>query len=359
MLIVKDLTKLKRAVGSVIRQEEIVMRKIVSAVLAVILAISVLAGCTGTKNESKAQADKTVVKVAVLKGPTGMGMAKLIDEDANEKAANNYEFTMAASPDEILASIIKGEFDIAAVPTNVASILYNKTEGKVQMAAVNTLGVLYVVTTDDSVKSVADLKGRTVYSSGQGAIPEIAFNYILEKNGLTVGTDVMVEYKSEHSEIAALLASGEAQVAVLPQPFVTSVLMQNDKAKVAVDLTAEWDKLTNGESNMSMGCIVVQKAFVEAHPEAMADFLKEYKASVEYITKAENLADAAALIEKADIIKAAVAQKALPACNIVYLDGDEMIKIAGGFLQVLADANPALVGGKLPDEGLYYKSSAK
>ena len=288
-----------------------------------------------------------------------MGLAKLMDENTEGTSQNQYEFTLASAPDEILASIIKGEYDIAAVPTNVASILYNKTEGKVQMAALNTLGVLYVVTTDDSITSIADLAGRTVYSSGQGAVPEIVFNYILEKNGLTAGTDVTVEYRSEHSELAALMASGEAEIAVLPQPFVTSVLMQNDKVHVALDLTEEWDKVTNSENQMTMGCIVVQKAFAEEHPEEMAAFMKEYQASVEYITDEDNLEDAAALIEKADIIKAAIAQKALPECNIVFIDGQEMQQIASGFLQVLFDSNPAMVGGKLPDEDLYYQGSAE
>ena len=227
------------------------------------------------------------------------------------------------------------------------------------MAALNTLGVLYVVTTDDSITSIADLAGRTVYSSGQGAVPEIVFNYILEKNGLTAGTDVTVEYRSEHSELAALMASGEAEIAVLPQPFVTSVLMQNDKVHVALDLTEEWAKVTNSENQMTMGCIVVQKAFAEEHPEEMAAFMKEYQASVEYITDEDNLEDAAALIEKADIIKAAIAQKALPECNIVFIDGQEMQQIASGFLQVLFDSNPAMVGGKLPDEDLYYQGSAE
>ena len=309
--------------------------------------------------ESSDVEDSYVVRVAALKGPTGMGLAKLMDENTEGTSQNQYEFTLASAPDEILASIIKGEYDIAAVPTNVASILYNKTEGKVQMAALNTLGVLYVVTSDGSITSIADLAGRTVYSSGQGAVPEIAFNYILEKNGLTAGTDVTVEYRSEHSELAALMASGEAEIAVLPQPFVTSVLMQNDKVHVALDLTEEWDKVTNSENQMTMGCIVVQKAFAEEHPEEMAAFMKEYQASVEYITDEANLEDAAALIEKADIIKAAIAQKALPECNIVFIDGQEMQQIASGFLQVLFDSNPAMVGGKLPDEDLYYQGSAE
>lgn len=315
---------------------------------------------TSSEEESvSSESSDYVVKVAALKGPTGMGLAKLIDESAAGESKNQYEFTLASSADEILANIIQGEFDIAAVPTNVASILYNKTEGQIQMAAINTLGVLYVLSTDDSITSVADLAGKTVYSTGQGAVPEIAFNYILEQNGLIPGEDVTIEYRSEHSELAALMASGEAEIAVLPQPFVTSVLNQNENVRVALDLTEEWNQVTNGESDLTMGCIVVQKSFAEEHPEEMAAFMEEYQASVEYVTAEENLEDAAALIEKADIIQAAVAQKALPECNIVFITGEDMENISNGFLQVIFDSEPTLVGGALPDEDFYYQPAAE
>lgn len=319
---------------------------------------STASGENSKTGESSGSESSYTLRVAALKGPTGMGLAKLIDENESGTSQNQYDFTMASSADEILASIIKGDFNIAAVPTNVASILYNKTEGKVQMAALNTLGVLYVLTTDDSIQTVADLAGKTVYSTGQGAVPEIVFNYILEQNGLKVGEDVQVEYKSEHSELAALMAAGEAQVAVLPQPFVTSVLTQNENVRVALDLTEEWNQATDGASEMTMGCIVVQKAFAEEHPEEMAAFMKEYKASVDYITDEANVQEAAQLIEKAGIIQAAVAQKALNECNIVFIDGSRMQQIASGFLQVLYDSNPAMVGGALPNENLYYQGAA-
>lgn len=309
--------------------------------------------------ESSAAENGYTIRVAALKGPTGMGMAKLMDENEAGGTRNQYEFTLAGSADEILANIIKGEYDIAAVPTNVASILYNKTEGRIQMAALNTLGVLYVLATEDSIHEIADLAGKTVYSTGQGAVPEIVLNYILAQNGLTAGSDVTVEYRSEHSELAALMAAGEAQIAVLPQPFVTSVLLQNENVRVAMDLTEEWNRVTNGESEMTMGCIVVQKAFAEEHPQEMAAFMEEYKASTDYMTDEANLEEAAALIEKAGIIKAAVAQKALPECNIVCIEGSQMRQIASGFLQVLFDSNPAMVGGTLPDEDLYYQGSAE
>ena len=300
-------------------------------------------------------AEKVDINLAALSGPTALGMLDLLEKNDNGEAANNYNVTIATAPDEVTGKIISGELDIAAVPTNVASTLYNKTEGQVQIAALNTMGVLYVLETGDTIQSVADLAGKTIYATGQGSTPEYALNLVLEKNGLTPGEDVEIVFAADNAEIAPLLASGEAQVALLPQPFVTSVLTQNENVRVALDLTEEWDKAVNGESGLTMGCVVVRKEFAEQNKEALDRFLDEYKQSVETVTSEEGLAHAAELAEHYNIIKAAVAEKAIPECNIVFVEGDEMQQIAGGFLQVLYDANPQAVGGQLPNDDFYYK----
>lgn len=300
-------------------------------------------------------AEKVDINLAALSGPTALGMLDLLEKNDNGEAANNYNVTIATAPDEVTGKIISGELDIAAVPTNVASTLYNKTEGQVQIAALNTMGVLYVLETGDTIQSVADLAGKTIYATGQGSTPEYALNLVLEKNGLTPGEDVEIVFAADNAEIAPLLASGEAQVALLPQPFVTSVLTQNENVRVALDLTEEWDKAVNGESGLTMGCVVVRKEFAEQNKEALDRFLDEYKQSVETVTSEEGLAHAAELAEHYNIIKAAVAEKAIPVCNIVFVEGDEMQQIAGGFLQVLYDANPQAVGGQLPNDDFYYK----
>lgn len=311
------------------------------------------------KPEQEAKAvqteEKTTINLAALKGPTALGMLDLLERNEQDKAANHYEVTLAGAPDELVGKIISGELDIAAVPTNLAATLYQKTEGEVQLAALNTMGVLYLLETGDTIHSVADLKGKTVYATGQGATPEYALNLVLEKNGLTPGEDVTVIYKEEHAEIAPLLASGEAQIALLPQPFVTAVLNQNEKVRVALDLTEEWDKATNGESGLTMGCIVVRKEFAEQNKEAMNRFLDEYRQSVQTVNSEEGLEHAAQLAEQYDIMKAAVAKQAIPECNLVYKDGEEMKQTAQGFLQVLFEANPKSVGGALPDENFYYQ----
>lgn len=250
--------------------------------------------------------------------------------------------------------MVSGELDIAAVPTNVAATLYNKTQGGVQLAALNTMGVLYIVEAGESIQSVADLKGKTIYSTGQGSTPEYALNLVLEKNGLTAGEDVTVVYKTDNSEIAPLLASGEAQVALLPQPFVTSVMGQNETLRVALDMTEEWDKATDGASGLTMGCVVVRTEFAQQNKEALDLFLDEYERSVQTVTSAEGLEHAAQLAEQYNIVKAPVARKAIPACNIVFVQGEQMQQIAGGFLEVLYQANPKSVGGKLPDANFYY-----
>ena len=308
-----------------------------------------------SETASPAAPEKTgkTLRVAALKGPTAMGMVKLMDDAANGATANDYQFTLAGSPDEIVGSIIQGEFDVAAVPTNLAATLYNKTQGKIQLMALNTLGVLYVVEAGDTIQSIGDLAGRTVYSTGKGSTPEFALNYVLEQNGLA--GQVPVEYKTEHAELAALLSQGQADVALLPQPFVTTALAQNDKLRVALDLTQEWDKAAQGASQLTMGCIIAQRSFLEENAAAASAFLAEYEASVAFVTDPANLDAAAALVVQEGILpKEPVSKAALPHCAITFVSGEEMKKTASGFLKVLWDADPTAVGGALPDEGLYY-----
>ena len=337
------------------------MKRLIALAMSAVMMLSLTACAGGSEASSSAPEgssavaeERAAVRVGGLKGPTAMGMVKLMEEDAAGTTANDYEFTLAGSADEINPLLIKGELDIAAVPTNVASVLYNKTEGQVEILALNTLGVLYVVENGNTIQSVEDLRGKTVYSTGKGATPEYALNYILGENGLAAGTDVTVEYKSEHSELASLLAAGQADLAVLPQPFVTSVLAKNPDVRIALNLTEEWDKVTEDGSKLTMGALVVRKDFAESNPEAVRNFLKEYQASPQYVIAEANLDAAAALIEQYGIISAAVAKQALPYCNIVCITGEEMRTAAEGFLSILAKANPQSVGGTLPVEDFYY-----
>ncbi len=294
------------------------------------------------------------IRVGALKGPTAMGMVKLMDDAEAGNTANQYEFTIAAAIDEITPKIVQGQFDIAAMPANVSSVLYNNTDGAVSVLAVNTLGVIYIVETGESVQSAADLKGKTIYASGKGATPEYALNYVLKQNGIDPEKDVTIEYKSEHAECAAALAEAENGIAMLPQPFVTTAQVKNDKIRIALDMTEEWEKVQTGEDKSALitGVVVVRNEFLQAHPEAVAAFMDEYKASTEYVTA--NVEEAAALIEKYDIVPAAVAQKALPYCNITFIEGQDMKTQLGGYLNTLFEQNADAVGGTLPDEGFYY-----
>ena len=304
--------------------------------------------------QSSSAAPKTAVHVAGLKGPTGLSMVKLMSDSEAGTAKEDYGFSLVSTPDEIVAKISSGEADIAAVPTNLAATLYNKTSGGVQLAAVTTLGVLYLLTAGDAkIGSVADLKGKTVYATGQGATPEYAIDYILRQNGLEPGKDVTVEYKGEHAELASLVIAGKADIAVLPEPFVTQVLMKNSSAKIALDLTKEWQKAAGDKSVLTMGCLIVRKAFAQQNKAALDTFLDEYKASAEYANS--NVEQTAQLSEKYAIMDAAVAQKAIPNCGIVYLDGAEMKQKIPDFLNVLFEADPKSVGGKLPADDFYYQ----
>ena len=298
------------------------------------------------------------VNVTALKGPTAMGMVKLMDEaESGAVDGNAYIFDIAAAVDEVTPKIVKGETDIAAVPANLASVLYNNTQGEVQVLAVNTLGVLYIVESGDSVNSVEDLRGKTIYASGKGATPEYALNYILSENGIDPEKDVTIEWKSEHAECLAALLAEDNAIAMLPQPFVTTAQTKSDKIQVRLDLTAEWDAIqTNSEapSQLITGVVVVRKQYAQENPEAVEAFLKSYAESVEYVNA--NVEDAAQLVGKYEIVPAAVAQKAIPACNITCITGADMQQKLSGYLNVLFEQNPKAVGGALPADDFYYNA---
>lgn len=293
-----------------------------------------------------------VVRVMALKGPTAMGMVQLMDA---AEGGDSYEFALAASPDEVTPKLVQGEIDIAAVPANLSSVLYNNTDGQIQVLAVNTLGVLYIVENGDSIHSVSDLAGKTIYASGKGSTPEYALNHILSANGIDPQKDVTVEWKAEHSECVAAISSKEGGIAMLPQPFVTTAQMKNENIRTALDLTQEWEALQkDGEASGAMitGVVVVRSDFAAGHPEAVASFLDAYQESVAYVNA--NTQEASALIEKYDIVPAAVAAKALPYCNITFIEGKEMKEKLSGYLEVLFNQNPKAVGGALPAEDFYF-----
>ena len=290
--------------------------------------------------------------IAALKGPTAMGLVKLMkDSESGETTGNEYTFTLAGSADEVTPALLKGELDMACVPANLAAVLYNKTEGEIEVLAVNTLGVLYIVENGESVHSMADLKGKTIVAAGKGSTPEYALRYLLSENGIDPDNDVTIDWKSEHSECVAALASGQATIALLPQPFVTVAQTKIEGLRMALDLTAEWDALDNG-SGLITGVIVARRDVVEANPGAVDSFLQNYAASVEWVNG--NTAEAATLVGEYGIVDAAVAEKALPYCNIVCLTGGEMKDKLSGYLKVLSEAEPSSVGGTLPGDDFYY-----
>lgn len=300
------------------------------------------------------QAASEPAEVAALKGPTAMGMVQLMEQEAAGDAPQ-FHFEIAASADELTPRLVQGTLDIAAVPANLASVLYNNTEGKIRVLAVNTLGVLYLVESGDTVHSVEDLRGKTIYSSGKGSTPEYALTYMLSQNGIDPETDVTIEWKSEHSECVAALAAEENAIAMLPQPFVTTAQMKNENIRVALDLTKEWEKLSstaNTAATLITGVVVARAEYVEENPEQVADFLAKYEASVEYVTT--DVDGAAALVGKYDIVPEAVAKQALPQCNITFLAGEEMREKLSAYLQILFEQNPKAIGGAMPGDDFYY-----
>lgn len=318
-----------------------------------------------TKNESQedASADKVPetamedaapVRIGSLKGPTSMGLVFLMKMAEEGKSENPYEFTMVTAADELLPKVISGDLDIALVPANVASVLYSRTEGQVSVIDINTLGVLYAVSADSSIQSVPDLKGKTIYMTGKGTTPDYVFRYLLNANGLT-DSDVVLEFKSEPAEVAALLAENPNAIGVLPQPFVTAACSQNESLNMVLDLTKEWDLTQSDEekSRLVTGVTLVRNEFLNTRPDAVSAFLADHEKSASFT--AEQADQAAELIVKAGIIeKAPIAKKALPYCNITCITGQEMKDSLKGYLQVLFDQDAKSVGGELPGDDFYY-----
>ena len=300
-----------------------------------------------TEAPAESEATEATLRIAGLKGPTTMGLVNLMADEV----ASSYDFTMYGAADEIVPLLVKGDLDAAAVPANLAATLYNKTNGAVEVACINTLGVLYIVENGETVNSVADLKGQTIVTTGKGTTPEYVLRYVLSENGVDPDSDVTIEYCSEATEALSKVQAGEATIAMLPQPFVTSALSQVEGLRVALDMNEEWQKVAG--SKLVTGVLVVRKDAVENDPEAFASFMEGYAASVEAANS--DLEGTAALCEQYGVVaKAALAQKALSQCNIVFETGDEMKADLETYFNVLYAADPTSVGGTLPADDFYY-----
>jgi NitT/TauT family transport system substrate-binding protein len=296
----------------------------------------VLVGCQTQTSEP--------LKIAALNGPTGMGLIQLIDQ-----ADAKYEITIYQSPDEITAKVISGEVDIACVPSNLGAVLYNKTK-QVQLVGVNTLGVLYLVENGQSITSLEDVKGKTILSSGQGAVPQFVLEYLLEQQGINPKEDVTIQYLANHTDIASTLLTQEGTIALLPQPFVTTVLAKDDAVRVVMDMNALWTD-TTGEG-LPMGVVITQKQVAKNRAKEIEAFVKEYRDSVAFIE--ENLEEAANLIVKHELLpNVEIAKIAIPNCNIVFEEKEEARVMLDAFFRILEQNEPKSVGGIIPDEGFY------
>lgn len=288
------------------------------------------------------------IQVGALTGPTAMGMVRLLED-----GKDTYEPTILGAADELVPLILQGQVDIASVPANLAATLYNKTQGGITVLAVNVLGVLYIGEYNtENLQSLADLKGQTIYATGKGSTPEYFLRYVLSQNGIDPDKDVTVEWKSEPSEVVALLNAEQKGIAMLPQPYVTAAAAQlGEGFRVALSLSDEWANLDNG-TLCTTAVVMARKEFAEQNPEAVEQFLAELEASVAWVN--ENVEDAAQLCGDYGIIKAPVAQKAIPQCNLVCITGADMQQALSGCLNVIFEENPKAVGGALPESDFYY-----
>ena len=339
------------------------MKKVISLLLvaAVLLAFASCAGKTNEVTEpttvpttvpTTAPYEKVDINVFTISGPTGIGMVNMMAL-SEEDALENYNFTVVTSPTEVVSKISTGEADIAAVPTNLAATLYNKTEGGIKILAVNTLSVLSMLNyKGGAINSPDDVKGRTIYTTGKGSNPEYIIKYLLRKFGIDPEKDVTIEYKEEGSELVPVWNTDETALIIAPQPVATSIMLNYEGSDIIIDLGYEWESVSP-DSKLMMGCVIVREEFLKANPDAVAHFLEDYKRSVEKATG--DIETTAQLCEEKGIVpKAALAKAAIPNCNLCFITGEEMKTNLTGYLQVLFDADPKSVGGQMPDDGFWY-----
>ena len=325
------------------------MKRFVAILMVLVLVVSVFVGCGKEEKDERQGAE---VRITAIAGPTGIGLVDLMQKSADKATVNTYTFNVVSDPTQAVAAITNGTADIAAVPTNLASTLYKKTGGKVQVLAVNTLGVLHILEQGESVKSVQQLKGKTIYTDvkNKGANPEYILRYLLEKNGIDPDKDVTIEFAAD---LDAAVASGEAKVILAPEPKASTYLMQNKTLRRALNVTDEWNKVSTEDCALMMGCIIARTDYINANPDAIELFLEDYMASIN-VAKTD-VEKTATLCETYKIIpKAAVARQAIPNCGLVYVSGSLMKTRLSAYLQVLFDYNPAAIGGALPKDDFYY-----
>ncbi|HPE15492.1 MAG TPA: ABC transporter substrate-binding protein [Oscillospiraceae bacterium] len=338
--------------------------RLTALVLALVLIAAFIPGCgktettaspspspTASESPSPTPDTRETIKLGLLKGPTGVGAAKLLSDNDMNETANIYDVTLAAEPTELVSAIVAGTVDIAAVPTNLAASLFNKTDRGVQLLALNTLGVLYILENGDTVHSISDLAGKTLYATGQASNPEYILDYILRAAGLEPGVDVDIEYK-ESAELVTLMAAGEVSLAMLPVPAATTVLMKNSDVRSAIDLTEAWNDVVE-DGTLTMGCVIVRKDFADEHHDLVNSFLDEYGASIDYVEN--NVDEAAAMVAQYGITASEeIAKAAIPDCNLTFVTGTDMRDQLQEYYMALYQADPASVGGSIPDDAFYY-----
>lgn len=340
--------------------------KILALIMAVMMIFVAFTACADTTKNEELSTDAEiatsenetntadVISISFLKGPTGMGGAYMWTKSDNGETANKYNISLDTDATTVGPKLMTGEYDIASIPTNLAASLYQKSQGKVKVIAVNTLSVLYIVTKDGAIDSVDDLKGKTILASGQGTIAEYALNYVLESNNLVIGEDVTIEFATEHAESVTKALAGGYDAILLPEPFVSQISTKDPSFSVGINITEEWEK--TGDCTLTMGCVAVNTAFYEENKEAVKNFLADYSESVNYVN--DNIEDAAALIESHDIMPAAVAKKAIPNANIVCYTGAEMKSALSSCYEVLFAQNAKIIGGQMPGDDFYVDTNA-
>lgn len=324
-------------------------------VLAWLLIIACLCSATGCSSHDESgcvptTAEIPTIHVITLQGPTGMGMAKLMRDTRDTMTPYRYVYTLASTPNEMVKLLKEGTYNIAAMPTPLAAQLYNQTNGGVQIAAINTLGTISLLEKGKNIENLTDLKNRTVYVSGQDSFPDFLLQYLLKQNGLDPQKDVAIKTVEHSRMLVAMAKSGEAEIVILPEPYTSDLIQQDQTLRIAIDLDAEWQKITHQPT--VQGCLVFMNDFYQNHSDVAQTFLKRYKASIDYTN--QHPQEAAATMELMGVVPSATAaEEAIEVCNMHFIAGDEMKRLLQKNYEIWMSYNPDIIGGQMPADAFY------
>lgn len=329
------------------------MKRSLVVTMLILSFLTLILNAEGAREGSEATAalaEPLQLTVAGLKGPSSIGMLRMIESEPVFGEDVETEYQIVDEPQLMIARIMSGEADIAAVPINLAAVLYNKG-APYRLGAVTGDGLLHIVSSREDIGSVEDLKGKRIYCIAQGSTPEFVLRYVLEKSGIDPDTEVELDFSFDHVAIAPQLIAGKVDLAVLPEPFVSIVASKNPAVQPVIDLQQVWAELSGTGDTYPITATLVRNSLYREHPEALKAFFAAYRESIDWANA--NPAEAGGLAGKYMEMPAPIIAKAMPRLNLRYQSPREARSRVEELYQVFHGFAPASVGGTIPGDEFY------